>query len=175
MAWRRPGDKPLSEPMMVSLPTHICVTRPQWVNSVGSGADWAIGLFSLWNKLHSVTTCHPYIQSATKQIVITIDYRSLDISWTHKRHPMPHSYGGCGQFVEERSSERSPRVHCTSLAAITENEGFIWKLMEALRGVSSVRTGIIYHGDKIQLLMRFGCGCPVITRVISDLSQWNGL
>ena len=32
MAWRRPGDKPLSEPMMVRLPTHICVTRPQWVN-----------------------------------------------------------------------------------------------------------------------------------------------
>ena len=29
--WHRPGDKPLSEPMMVSLPTHICVTRPQWV------------------------------------------------------------------------------------------------------------------------------------------------
>ena len=34
MAWRRPGDKPLSEPMIVSLPTHICVTRPQWVNSI---------------------------------------------------------------------------------------------------------------------------------------------
>ena len=32
MAWRRPGDKPLCEPMMVRLPTHICVTRPQWVN-----------------------------------------------------------------------------------------------------------------------------------------------
>ena len=32
MAWRRSGDKPLSEPMMISLPTHICVTRPQWVN-----------------------------------------------------------------------------------------------------------------------------------------------
>ena len=29
MAWRRPGDKPLFEPMMVSLMTHICVTRPQ--------------------------------------------------------------------------------------------------------------------------------------------------
>ena len=28
MAWRRPGGKPLSESMMVSLPTHICVTRP---------------------------------------------------------------------------------------------------------------------------------------------------
>ena len=31
MAWRQPGDKPLPEPMMVSLLTHICVTRPQWV------------------------------------------------------------------------------------------------------------------------------------------------
>ena len=29
MAWRRPGDKPLSEPMIVRLLTHICVTRPQ--------------------------------------------------------------------------------------------------------------------------------------------------
>ena len=34
MAWRRSGDKPLSEPMMVSLLTHIYVTRPQWVNSL---------------------------------------------------------------------------------------------------------------------------------------------
>ena len=32
MAWRRSGDKPLSEPIMVSLLTHICVTRPHWVN-----------------------------------------------------------------------------------------------------------------------------------------------
>ena len=34
MAWRPPGDKPLSEPMMVSLLTHIYVTRPQWVNAL---------------------------------------------------------------------------------------------------------------------------------------------
>ena len=35
MTWRRPGDKPLSEPMLVRLPTHICVTRPQWANRIG--------------------------------------------------------------------------------------------------------------------------------------------
>ena len=29
--WHRPGDKPLSEPMLVSLPTCICFTPPQWV------------------------------------------------------------------------------------------------------------------------------------------------
>ena len=34
VAWRRPGDKPLYEAMMVNLPTHICVSRPQWVNGI---------------------------------------------------------------------------------------------------------------------------------------------
>ena len=42
MAWRRAGDKPLSEPMLVSLPTHICVTRPQWVKFIS--ASWDIAL-----------------------------------------------------------------------------------------------------------------------------------
>ena len=37
MTWRRSGDKPLSEPMMISLLTHICVTRPQWVNTAFVG------------------------------------------------------------------------------------------------------------------------------------------
>ena len=32
MARRRPGDKPLSEPMMVCLLTHICTTQPHFVN-----------------------------------------------------------------------------------------------------------------------------------------------
>ena len=31
IAWRRRGHKPLSELVMVSLLTHIRVTRPQWV------------------------------------------------------------------------------------------------------------------------------------------------
>ena len=50
MAWRRSGDKPLSEPMMVSSPTHICVTRPQWVKVyryqiIGNLAHTSRGLF----------------------------------------------------------------------------------------------------------------------------------
>ena len=35
MAWRRLGDKQLFEPMMVSLLTHICVTRPQTKQPMG--------------------------------------------------------------------------------------------------------------------------------------------
>ena len=34
MAWRWPGDNPLSEPMMVNLLTHICAARPHWVNKL---------------------------------------------------------------------------------------------------------------------------------------------
>ena len=42
MAWCRPGDKPLSEPMIVCLLTHICVTRPQWVNTLRPRQNCAI-------------------------------------------------------------------------------------------------------------------------------------
>ena len=31
MPWSRPGDKPLSEAMMVSLLTHMCATWPLWI------------------------------------------------------------------------------------------------------------------------------------------------
>ena len=34
MGWHQPGDKPLSEPMMVNLLMHICITRLQWVNMI---------------------------------------------------------------------------------------------------------------------------------------------
>ena len=34
MAWHWPGEKPLSEPMMIRSLTHICLTRPQWVKDI---------------------------------------------------------------------------------------------------------------------------------------------
>ena len=57
LAWRRPGDKPLSEPMMVRLPTHrpICVTRPQWVKGIMPYhyATAFPGMLMLWNLIAS--------------------------------------------------------------------------------------------------------------------------
>ena len=49
MAWCRPGDKPLSEPMMVSLLTHICVTRPHWVKQRWLIVNWTPGDKFQWN------------------------------------------------------------------------------------------------------------------------------
>ena len=48
MAWCRPGDKPVSEPMMVRLPTHICVTRPQWVIFTCGKIIWKVSTDIYW-------------------------------------------------------------------------------------------------------------------------------
>ena len=45
MAWRRSGDKPLSEPMMVRLLTHICIARPQWVKYFYNSNTFMLSIF----------------------------------------------------------------------------------------------------------------------------------
>ena len=42
MAWWRPSDKALSETVMVSLLTHLCVTQPQWVKTFCYLSCWLI-------------------------------------------------------------------------------------------------------------------------------------
>ena len=42
MAKRRQGDKPLSEPRMKSLLTHICVPRPQCVKPIEAWTLWPL-------------------------------------------------------------------------------------------------------------------------------------
>ena len=54
MAWHHPGDKPISEPM-VSLPMHICVTWPQWVNLLWPCDD--IGQHRPGSTLNQVIAC----------------------------------------------------------------------------------------------------------------------
>ena len=71
MAWRRPCDKPLSEPMMVSLLTHICVTRPQWGNKNPRTQKGILdgGSYS-WNQLSRYYDAYP-IYSNMYSIVLT--------------------------------------------------------------------------------------------------------
>ena len=60
MAWRRPGDKPLSEAMVVSLLTHICVARPQWVKVLS--VSHCMGLVLKHTNHHArkcISKCHP--------------------------------------------------------------------------------------------------------------------
>ena len=64
MAWRRPGDKPLSEPMMVSLTTHICATWPQWVKM---GFMWHV----IWDTLVLFTS---FYYNSYKVIAIHLNW-----------------------------------------------------------------------------------------------------
>ena len=74
MAWRRTGDKPLSEPMIVRLPTHICVTRPLWVlTRLGFG----IILFKCRSIMRVTGKCFvsswwPWFQSRSSVLIIYI-------------------------------------------------------------------------------------------------------
>ena len=65
MAWRRPGDKPLSEAMVVSLPTHICVTRPQWVKKTVSSALLFFQIFVFVEKLVTSWIAYSYLTGVT--------------------------------------------------------------------------------------------------------------
>ena len=49
MVWCRPGDKPLSEPMVVKLLTHKCVTRPHWFKTTN------IPINAIWLKWRPVS------------------------------------------------------------------------------------------------------------------------
>ena len=60
MAYRRSGDKPLSEPMMVSLLMHICITQPQWVN--WTNVDQTLDLNELIQLLDTETILRIYQQ-----------------------------------------------------------------------------------------------------------------
>ena len=67
IAWRHPGDKPLSEPMMVNLLTHICVTRPQWVKKKISKLHRNCCINDkglVWNQLTCLILCNfPYLMT----------------------------------------------------------------------------------------------------------------
>ena len=79
MAWHRPGDKPLSEPMLVSLPTHICVTRPQWVNKMSA---------QIAKTLRSMSIRYQYYMEVSDRYLIDLDPRIFAI-WENIQILMP--------------------------------------------------------------------------------------
>ena len=84
MDWHRPGDKPLSEPMMIRLPTHICATRPQWHK----------------NHYNDVIT-----SAITSQIIrLTIVYSTVYTGADEKK--ASRHWTLCGEFPTQRAATR---------------------------------------------------------------------
>ena len=108
MAWRPPGDKPLSEPMVARLPTHICVTRPQWVTVLieafslilpninvislctvsDMGCHWLLSISSMWPGpwFRIKMPSYQYIRShCGDKTILQPSYLHNGISYTAKR------------------------------------------------------------------------------------------
>ena len=80
MAWRQSGDKPLSEPMMVSLLTHICIPRPQWV------------------KYFLQNTKYFHLQPPLQNPAVAISYYTpfnIHFSWSPKVYISVHAWSRC--------------------------------------------------------------------------------
>ena len=78
MAWRRSGDKPLFEPMMVTLLMHICVTQPQWVDKLTKAQSQVqLGL-----QPNCSNTCQVWTWYSTdKQLFYIIQNREKFMIW----------------------------------------------------------------------------------------------
>ena len=121
MAWHRPGHKPLSEPVMVNLLTHICVTRPQWVNLIGRMC-LEITFFKWLPHLPRPIELNLDVWEIQVQLILVVwsieATYCLGISPT--RHTgsisvkiLPESNSHCGDKIVIRSSYLRNRIPCT--------------------------------------------------------------
>ena len=118
MAWCRPGNKPLSEPMMVhwrtyaSPRTHICVAplaikcfqihvlvfkgvASNVLRNVFIGQYSVLAWFAVWYKtIVTVETLYSTIYYSKYFIELNFDKSTQYVAlWTHKRHPIPRPFG----------------------------------------------------------------------------------
>ena len=121
MAWRRPGDKPLSEAMLVSSLTHKCVTRPQWVNPSGTEAR------IFWNNLvnsqqHGCWYPGSWHCQAINRHDIESVWQTACFPWGKKiQLPVPYRY-----HFHSWSTTLYPHILSTILNNMLSNQGY-WK------------------------------------------------
>ena len=78
LAWHQPGPKPLSELMKFSLPTHICVIRPQWVNTLRPVVADDIFEYIQWKWFKSVSHLIEMCTQIFKLIIVSIVAKNGD-------------------------------------------------------------------------------------------------
>ena len=113
IAWHRPDDKPLSEPMMFSSLMHIYIIRPQWVKPI-------LNLFTkndTWISGHE-DTCPGY-QSIHFELIrcafkfnIRLNKQAHDYvrRWNHSSHNWPfvhRTHPVTGEFPSQKASYAS--------------------------------------------------------------------
>ena len=121
MAWRRPGDKPISEPIMVSLLTHICVTRPQWVKQHASYCSKWLSWYPFkltHNNMSTRTNC----QGHTSSFVLWDTYKN---KWNNTNWYLWLAYK-CGVNLWQLPNY-ADGIHNHLLNVIARGPGWPWR------------------------------------------------
>ena len=87
MAWRRPGDKPLSELMMVNLLTHICVNRPQWVkyeNNKQEAPQERTSSYCIDLVLYPIASYYSHLVTVRGRGSISMRVRCVSHTWKYR-------------------------------------------------------------------------------------------
>ena len=105
MAWRRPGDKPLSEPMLVSLPTHICITQPQWVKSEMAEENPSKFLMSFSCDYKKLRKLHSYLDSTEDASVTEASMTREQAKASSKHIQMPKHLQHNKVFVNKNKNK----------------------------------------------------------------------
>ena len=120
MAWRRPSDKPFSEPMMFSLLTHICVTQYQWVNHLTNSSAsvwfWYLEGLHFENHYNDVIMSAMVSQITSLTIVYSVAYSRRIKEYTKA----PRHWPLCGEFTGDRWIPRTK-------ASNVENVSIWWR------------------------------------------------
>ena len=108
----------LSEPMMVSLPTHICVARPQWVKTIIGRVYLAFGgWYLLWSLFKVIVwLILDSVNFWTTRFVgkaFVFDYIGLQIlqMFDHRINLFPHLLTQICEFIHS--------LHCNAILAFS--------------------------------------------------------
>ena len=110
-SWRRPGDKPLCELTVVSLPTHICVARPQWVKF----KSHEISIF------HNIRTIDHY-QNHNNNKAQTLSCTVCSPKWHWTYGNLPNT---CTEFVLEITLHSSTLKRSNKILTLNGDNNFI--------------------------------------------------
>ena len=121
LAWRRPGDKPLSEPMMVSFLTHICVTRSQWVKLV----HWFLMARCLVGDTTSATSVMTYHASGYPSVTMATMGNGITVNPYIRKDGLYFETKPCSLHVTSRVPSRGP--YWRSCWTILHDDVIKWK------------------------------------------------
>ena len=173
MAWRRPGDKPLSEPMMFSLPTHICVTRPQWVNMLP---------FCMVDFQHRKTVCSLMVlsnmNSPSRILLLPICRKSWNIWASQWEKPCydpfrlfaaikmlkQYTVMGCSWYLSIESINNN---HILTKSKMFMTSIYLWP--------NQLRSNVIgsnHQHDYLSTICPYMCVCEIVK---IDISSWHKL